>query len=182
VSPRTPSRFRRAAKWAGLVLSVLVGGLWVWTELAPIELGSGVYSEQSVSLAHGAFGLTAARPGALSTPSTASELRARAEWSTKLFERQIVRAIRRADGLTVWERLVPSFFFSGRPGGVMLDLYVPLWIPLVVLLAPTAFLWYRDSRPPLGYCPCGYNLAGLAPGTLCPECGARDRASSDSDP
>jgi hypothetical protein len=51
---------------------------------------------------------------------------------------------------------------------------VPLWMPLVVLAAPTGLLWYRRfrSRYGPGFCPkCGYSLAGLAAGVECPECG-----------
>ncbi len=54
---------------------------------------------------------------------------------------------------------------------------VPLWLPLVVVLAPTAAAWRRDvialRRWRVGRCPkCGYDLRGLGPGSVvCPECG-----------
>jgi ribosomal protein L34E len=43
-----------------------------------------------------------------------------------------------------------------------------------VLALPAAFLWYRHRRRAIGpgRCPrCGYDLAGLAEGAGCPECG-----------
>ncbi len=47
----------------------------------------------------------------------------------------------------------------------------PLWIPLALFALPSAYLWYRDRRPPAGHCQaCGYNLTGNESGT-CPECG-----------
>lgn len=48
---------------------------------------------------------------------------------------------------------------------------VPLWMPSVVLLLPTALLWYRDRRFPSGHCQrCGQSLIGVR-AKRCPECG-----------
>ncbi len=51
---------------------------------------------------------------------------------------------------------------------------IPLWIPFLVIAAPTGVLWYRERRSvrhELGLCAnCHYNLAGNTSG-VCPECG-----------
>ena len=50
------------------------------------------------------------------------------------------------------------------------DVDLPLWLPLVVLLVPTVWLWRRD-RPRPGFCRvCDYDLTGNTTG-CCPECG-----------
>jgi hypothetical protein len=53
-------------------------------------------------------------------------------------------------------------------------LIVPLWIPFLLLLIPTTYLWYRDRRTiSPGHCRrCGYNLTGNESGR-CPECGTQ---------
>jgi len=51
-------------------------------------------------------------------------------------------------------------------------LSLPLWILLVVIAIPTAFLFWLDRRRiPSGHCQtCGYELTGNVRG-ICPECG-----------
>jgi hypothetical protein len=54
---------------------------------------------------------------------------------------------------------------------------VPIWIPLFGLASLSFFAWaryLRRLRP--GCCPkCGYQLAGLQQGSVCPECGTAPR-------
>ena len=50
---------------------------------------------------------------------------------------------------------------------------VPVWIPLACCAVGGAVVWWRQARRQRrGTCEvCGYDLAGLAPGAVCPECG-----------
>ncbi|MDM7999702.1 MAG: hypothetical protein QUS33_06815 [Dehalococcoidia bacterium] len=60
-----------------------------------------------------------------------------------------------------------------RSNGVR-EAMVPLWLLLVIVAPPTAYLWLRDRRGiPIGHCQkCGYNLTGNVSG-VCSECGER---------
>ena len=54
---------------------------------------------------------------------------------------------------------------------------VPLWAPFLLAAGATVLAWRLDTlarrRARAGFCPkCGYNRTGLAPGAVCPECGA----------
>jgi len=68
------------------------------------------------------------------------------------------------EGYLQWK---PEWHWSGGPGHI----YIPLWIPFVLVGLPTGLLWWRDLRVPPGHCPnCGYDLTGNVSG-VCPECG-----------
>jgi hypothetical protein len=51
------------------------------------------------------------------------------------------------------------------------EIVLPLWMPFLLAVVTTAFLWRLDARrSQLGHCRCGYNLTGNVSG-ICPECG-----------
>lgn len=68
--------------------------------------------------------------------------------------------------------------------GGSLSVATPLWLPALVFALPAAFLWWRDSpgrrrRRAMrrNECvACGYSLAGITPGSECPECGSKSAA------
>ena len=63
---------------------------------------------------------------------------------------------------------------SGTPVVVQIVVGIPLWLFAGAAGAAAGFAWFRD-RPPLRAtdCPkCHYDRTGLAPGAVCPECGA----------
>jgi hypothetical protein len=64
------------------------------------------------------------------------------------------------------------WFLDGRSW----ELFVPFWIPALACAVPSAWAWRLDAaarrRERAGRCAgCGYDLAGLAAGLVCPECG-----------
>lgn len=71
----------------------------------------------------------------------------------------------------------PTYKFVGQSFGDWQRVSIPLWIPLVLIAVPTAWLWYIDSRPKPWQCAnCRYDLRGLERG-VCPECGQHATAS-----
>ncbi len=59
------------------------------------------------------------------------------------------------------------------PNAAVRCVFIPLWLPFLIVALPTTFMFYRDrKRIPPGHCStCGYNLTG-AEHERCPECGA----------
>ena len=76
-----------------------------------------------------------------------------------------------------WQRSVPPIWFpSWRNKPVeSWTLQLPYWLPLLVCLAVFALIFRIERREKrlarAGHCVCGYSLAGLAEGAVCPECG-----------
>lgn len=60
-------------------------------------------------------------------------------------------------------------------------LWIPYWIPTLLCLATFALLFRVERREKrlarAGHCVCGYSLAGLTDGAVCPECGKGNGAS-----
>jgi hypothetical protein len=195
------SRARRIAKWGGLAATVLVAGVYVasvWWAVRWFGLtGRGVGVESGavwVGWPSGATPLGTAPPGAVPSgvvpsgayaqPVTVSGVPVTgatvtfAPWSDNRVSASripvdIVTGVIFDQGLTV-RRKGDRFLWSVEwPQYFSLNLFiVPLWIPFLLIAAPTAWLWWRDSRVPPGHCrACRYDLTGNTSG-VCPECGA----------
>jgi hypothetical protein len=85
--------------------------------------------------------------------------RGRPEWS-----------VSRAHGSPIW---LPSVDRFSSTRGSYVDIFIPLWIPFLIVALPTGLLWWHDRRIHPDQCQrCGYNLTGNVSG-VCPECGEK---------
>jgi hypothetical protein len=64
-----------------------------------------------------------------------------------------------------------------EPGYDAVLVVVPLWLIAIVGGAVAAWAWRRRQGRRAGFCRCGYSLAGLGAGAVCPECGAERTAA-----
>lgn len=80
--------------------------------------------------------------------------------------------------LRTWNRL--SNLVSGETAR---SIQIPLWIPFLIVGAPTAVLWWRDRRriPPHCCQRCSYDLTGNVSG-ICPECGTKIGPATETPP
>ena len=169
-------RIRRILKWAGTVLCVLLACLWLasgwyevfwtqrlkggkyelslWVATGDIHASYRVYNERALS--------DLARRGVkVKSDCGIAPTRYRGYWLTYPYWR--------LQGSDVWDGTrTDNKVIWGYWKGMKLS----IWIPLLLVAVPTAFLWLRDRRRiPFGHCPnCGCDLTGNVSGR-CPECG-----------
>ncbi len=146
--PKKPRNRRRIAKWAGLVVCVLIVVTWVVSQRWVCW-----YDGDGWALACGS-GAIGVGTGVAYNPAGWQVLDS--GWDDFRWRYQLPRFTRISGGT------VAGTEYS-----------IPLWMPLLAVAIPTAILWRRDRRKPPGHCrKCGYNLTGNVSGR-CPECGAR---------
>ena len=145
-------RARKTVKWGGLVVTVLLLVVWI---------GSGWYArlwriggERFVGVATGQVVFVDQADSDMRFESDVLDL------STTAFH---------LDWRFSWALSTP---FAGAA--------LPLWFPALLSLLATAAAWRADAkylrRVREGLCPaCGYDRAGLAAVSVCPECGAAPR-------
>ena len=145
---RRRSRLLRVAKWIGTVICVLSTGA-VWGNGINVEY---VGNTNYVLVLQGAIHWSGSVNPTANKGWTVEGAAASTGWSWSL-----------RHGF-LW----PMIF---QPPGRARWLYIPLWLPFLIVMIPTAFLWLSDRRRPIpGHCRCGYDLTGNVSGT-CPECG-----------
>ena len=90
-------------------------------------------------------------------------------------------SVKEAEGICDRAPLRLHWWFDSRQKFTYQAYSIPLWPPFLLSLLATAAAWRSDAkhlrRAREGTClACGYDRAGLAPGAVCPECGAAANA------
>lgn len=160
---RKRSRVRRILKWAGTTTSLILLAALLLGVIRSVVWVSWLYGpasdEELVIALHGGA-LDVIKMGLIRFPSHPSDF----GWPLT--------------GEWIW-LLKASKYKSARR--MFQRILVPLWLPLLLSLIPTAYLWYKDRRIPRGHCQkCGYDLTGNASG-VCPECGTSIAVDEDTD-
>ncbi len=145
------TRIRRIAKWAGLVVCVLIVVAWAASlRWYVTRFGTYVRADLCVGSVRAAW----------RTDSRFSRFR---RVRVARWEVSVVSPSRSRYGFR-WPTA------ESQPSLEMSWVSLPLWLPLLVIATPTAILWRRDRRIPPGHCQkCGYDLTGNVSGR-CPEC------------
>jgi hypothetical protein len=148
VNRSAPSRFRRIAKWTGLVVCVLIVALWAvslhWGLCYYVSGGCVLVYGSGFGCVYGDFHLLAGR----------LELRSVIAGESFVF-------------------VLPDVFeYSSQV------LALPLWIPLLAVAVSTFILWRRDRPIPPNHCrKRGYDLRAVH-GARCPESGTACRVDA----
>ena len=134
-------------KWGGLVVTVLLAALWVAS--ASWYYMSAYQEPQWTSW------IPTGETWSVSVQLGVLEI---SYWKAADFPPELA-------GLVLLLQVPPSQLWS-----------IPLWTLALIAAIPTAIAWHRDRssarRLKQGHCPhCAFDLTGLAPNTLCPECG-----------
>lgn len=158
---RRRARARRALKWSGTLFTVLLLMIYVASVWWSIVLWMN-QRRCVVAVAGAVFYSRVDPPGSASPSARQPGLK----WSIERLERSAI----------VWmPKYEEATFDASRPRrvhGSYEDLWIPLWIPLVLIAVASVLLWWLDRWRPLpGHCrKCGYDLTGNVSGR-CPECG-----------
>lgn len=161
----TRSVCRKRLKITGLVLSILMLGLWVFCALfttfyvAPSD-------RWFISCFMGQITLGQSLPDTRSRilPNRKPRSKCSASFSYSQWKTNMERLSWSQLGYYYLGFCLPSMDDWGNPR-------IPGWLPIATVGLPTAVLWWRDRRPKGGFCmTCKYDLTENVSGT-CPECG-----------
>ncbi len=140
--PLPPSRTRRIAKWTGLVVCVVILGMWAASTKVEVYRGGALLSFQSL------YGFVSIH---VRDYRTAQKINSAMpiEWGLDATwpwdpGRHLLRLPR------VWRESKHS-----------IDIELPYWLPLVLAAIPTAILWHRGRRTVKPGCclTCGYDAS-----------------------
>jgi hypothetical protein len=136
----------RVLKWAGLVQSLLIMAAWAASGLAGVQV-TWMSSIWWLCLYNGALLV---------------------EWES--LPSPHIWSIMYREPYLLWAPWLVRVNGNERIIGV----FLPLWIPFLLVAVPTAWLWWIDRhRIPPGHCQkCGYDLTGNV-SSICPECGEK---------
>jgi hypothetical protein len=141
-------RLRKTIKWGGAAVTVLLVVVWIGSGW----VGGGWMSKRGAGLA--------VMPGRLVVSLQSFP-----------FENEFGG----------WRSRIPrepmEWWFEGGRGNFGWNVWVPIWLPAIMLGLASAAAWRRDHlvrrRARLNLCPkCNYDRAGIAGDAKCPECGS----------
>jgi hypothetical protein len=144
-------RIRRVLKWGGLLLSGFVAVAWMWS-----HIDTSIHDFGSYPVGYGTDGMVHAfRTLQLAQGDCLFQYYFYPPGSMTVFSDPFERSWIGIDEDHIW-------------------LDFPLWKLFLLVVVPTAFLWWLDrGRVPAGHCRvCDYDLTGNVSG-VCPECGSK---------
>ncbi len=159
---RPHPRIRKATKWTSTIFALILVAAWGVSEFRSFGLtmqGWSVEFQQGSVIASEETHLFKGSPPFHSTG-----------WAWDSFDR--------ANERRNWWVASQYRYLTSFPGSVTIltdALFIPLWMPLCILIPLSVATWWLDHLAQLrGQLPlclnCYYNLTGLRPGSNCPEC------------
>ena len=160
----TRSVWRKRSKVIGLLLSIMMVALWVFSVLyqSSYAPSSGRWSVGTL------FGRIVLDTGQVQNPG----------WRLTAFYPHWKSYAAKMP----WTEFAHRWLGFGLPVKMITgQRLIPVWLLVVAAGLPTGILWWRDRRPKAGFCKvCKYNLTGNVSGT-CPECGTAVDTSQHAD-
>ena len=160
---RSVWRKRRTLKWVGLLLCLMMLGLWV------ISVLYGVFYVPPKS--RWGIGIESGMISSVFTYGGSQGWNYSPKYSSL-----------KTYATTMPWTVFAHYWLGLRLPGKTADglVYVPFWLLVVATGLPTAILWWRDRRPKAGFCKvCKYDLMGNVSGA-CPECGTAVENASET--
>ncbi len=157
---RRRTRLRRAVKWSGTVLCALLLVVLLVLRIASYAYSSPIYGDPQRRAVQFVYhrGCVCCRLIHNMQPAMCRKVQEDSGW---------------IPDFRPWIWWGRCYVQAKSPTHEETTLGLPLWIPFLAALLPTAYLWHKDRRIPPGHCErCGYDLTGNVSG-VCPECGTR---------